>query len=99
MFLGEGGVAVLLQGGFGVMGRGGNRLVGCCFQWGVFVVDFRVVVFLFSFFFFFWSLLCGTGSLHRINSHDNLDMPLPSFQLLCNRIMGKLSQDNQDILS
>lgn len=95
MFLGEGGVAVLLQGGFGVMGRGGNRLVGCCFQLAVFVVDFRVVVF--SFFFFFWSLLCGTGSLHRINSHDNLDKPLPSFQLLCNRIM--LSQDNQDILS
>lgn len=50
MFLGEGGVAVLLQGGFGVMGRGGNRLVGCCFQLAVFVVDFRVVVFfLFSF--------------------------------------------------
>lgn len=49
MFLGEGGVAVLLQSGFGVMGRGGNRLVGCCFQWGVFVVDFRVVVSLFSF--------------------------------------------------
>lgn len=77
MFLGEGGVAVLLRGGFGVMGWGGNRLVGCCFQWGVFVVDFKGCGF--SFFFFFWSLLCGTRSLHRINSHDNLDMPLPSF--------------------
>lgn len=50
MFLGEGGVAVLLQGGFGVMGRGGNRLVGCCFQLAVFVVDFRVVVFFFFLF-------------------------------------------------
>lgn len=47
MFLREGGVAVTLQGGFGLVGRGGDRLVSCCLQWGVFIVDFRVVVFLF----------------------------------------------------